>query len=259
MRAPRPQNREELRAVGRSRIPQCKLCPETAEATSSEGRGSVARLDGTLRSASWFAVDSREPLPAAVAELAGLEGGSRSGAGARGGRGPHLVSRACRAGCSRPGSACAATAPRAAEEEGAACRALSWRAWGLRRSEGSEPEGRTTRGVRWRCGAAAGAGWRRLRLRSATPIPPALCASTGELAQGSGGPQGEQSRCGDREVGGSGAAEGTARVSLHAAPRARRLDSPGYRRRALGFAQATTACQPSILEGNLRGPYLSRW
>lgn len=84
---------------------------------------------------------------------------------------------------------------------------------------------------------------------------PALVSSHRDL----GGSPGEQSRCGDREVGGSGAAEGTARVSLNAAPRARRLDSPGYRRRALGFAQATTACHPSILEGNLRGPFPLRW
>lgn len=260
MRAPRPQNQEERRAVGRSRIPQCKLCPETAEATSTEGRGSGGAAGrGCGRSASWFAVDSRELLLAAVVELAGLEGGSRSGAGARGGRGPHLVSRACRAGCSRPGSGCAATAPRAAEEEGAACRALSWRAWGLRKSGGTSlragpPEVSGGAAERQQVRGGGGCG-------SAVPplIPPALCASTGELAPGSGGPQGEQSRCGDREVGGSGAAEGTARVFLHAAPRARRLDSPGYRRRALGFAQATTACQPSILEGNLRGPYPSRW
>lgn len=52
------------------------------------------------------------------------------------GAGPYLVSRACRAGCSRPGSGCAATAPRSAEEEGAAWRALNQTGWGLKRSGG---------------------------------------------------------------------------------------------------------------------------
>lgn len=96
---------------------------------------------------------------------------------------------------------------------------------------------------------------------SAVPplIPPALCASTGELAPGSGVPQESILAVGIGKSGAQGRQKEPPGFPPHAAPRARLLDSPGYRRLALGFAQATTACQLSILEGNLRGPSSLRW
>lgn len=85
--------------------PQRKLCPETAEATGTEGRAGdpVARLDGAPgaapRGLGWTPGSRYRPRsPCSPAS----KSRSRPGAGARGGRGPHLVSRACRAGCSRP-------------------------------------------------------------------------------------------------------------------------------------------------------------
>lgn len=96
---------------------------------------------------------------------------------------------------------------------------------------------------------------------SAVPslIPPALCASTGELARGSGVPQKSSLAVGIGKSGAQGRQKEPPGFSPHAAPRARLLDSPGYGRLALGFAQATTSCQLSILEWNIRGPSPLRW
>lgn len=174
--------------------PQRKLCPETAEATGKEGKGPGGLAGrGSRRSTSRSrhrvaaACRGRRALP----PLRPLPFGSR---GARWARAPFGVARLSR-GLLEAGSGCAATAPRAAEEEGAAWRALSRPCRGLRRSGGlgaslraGPPEvsgGAAERQVR----GGGGCGSAVLPHR-----PPALCASPGELAPRSAAPPPRESR-----------------------------------------------------------------